>query len=556
MRISVLRSGSDASGLTRYLFGAGRVNEHDNPHLVAGSPGLEMEWSGELSVADATILGRVVEGAWYEKYVEALAGVGAAQGGLSRAQLHRDGVETTGRTHVFHASMALPPTHDHLTDEQWNTLAHEYVKRMGFVDDNGHGSSWIAVRHGVSSKGNDHIHVVVNLVREDGAWSSEHQSKIAADRIGRELEQEFSSFLSPTYETPGIEGTRQPGFSAYSQAELRRSEERELKGSGPIDPDRVHLQRVVRGVAMGSRTEAEWLNNLANQDLEILPRWAPGGRDKVTGYSVRFADQDSVRIAASKLAPDLTLTSLRKSLWALNETPESRAEALALWRDEAPVTDPEPVDATTELDQAGHHLKEWESEVKVTDPHDVDQWRSHAATAAGVLSLAAIHHPNREAASRLGQVADEAARVSFEPQHPQQRTYGHGSLQQRSGGAGLAMRHLNLALRGSSQSSTRGWYAVMKQMQRTMRAIHDAQVARGELVDAARTQAVSTGHLDVYSDESTAPVAVVSSQGEAGPELTAKPVQARPVVLPAGRNLGERPRRFGGAAPTERGYER
>lgn len=148
MRISVLASGSDAPGLTRYLFGAGKANEHSNPHLVAGSAGLEMEWSGELSLADATILGRVVEGARHEKYVESLASVGAAQGGLSRAQLHREGVEATGKQHIFYASMSLPPTHDHLSDEQWNTLAHEYVRRMGFVDEQGFGSSWVAVRHG------------------------------------------------------------------------------------------------------------------------------------------------------------------------------------------------------------------------------------------------------------------------------------------------------------------------------------------------------------------------------------------------------------------------
>lgn len=146
---------------------------------------------------EATILGRVVEGAWRENYVEQLALAGASQGGISRAHLHRDGVEATGRTHMFHASMALPPDHEKLTDEQWHTLAHEYVKRMGFVDENGHGSSWVAVRHGLSAKGNDHVHVMVNLVRNDGSWASEHKSKLAADRIGRELEQEFSAFLSP-----------------------------------------------------------------------------------------------------------------------------------------------------------------------------------------------------------------------------------------------------------------------------------------------------------------------------------------------------------------------
>lgn len=561
MRISVLKSGSDAAGLTRYLYGTGKANEHSNPHLVAGSPGLELEWAGELSLKEATILGRVVEGAWRENYVEQLALVGASQGGISRAQLHRDGVEATGRTHMFHASMALPPNHEKLSDEQWHTLAHEYVKRMGFVDENGHGSSWVAVRHGLSAKGNDHVHVMVNLVRNDGSWASEHKSKLAADRIGRELELEFSAFLSPTYEQPAVESERQPGFSAYSQAELRRAEERELSGRGPIDPDRVHLQRVVRGIAMGSRTEAEWLNNLANQDLEIVPRWAPGGREKVTGYSVRFADQDSVRIAASKLAPDLTLTSLRRSLWEMNETPETRAQALALWRDEAPVTDPEPIDASAELEQASHHLADWESDVRQTDPHDVDQWRSHAATAASLLALAAIHHPDRETGSQLGTVADEAARVSFEPQQPRHRSYGHGSLQPRTSSAGLALVHFNLALRASSTTSARGWYAVMKQMQRTMRAVHDAQVARGELLDATRNNELVAAHLDPYTDvpaNADAPVTPPATRDPAVRDSTRQ--TGVPVQLPhRGIDLGERPGlpgRHGPSTDLRRGHER
>lgn len=120
------------------------------------------------------------------------------------------------------------------------------------------------------------------------------------------------------------------GFSAYIQAEVRRVEERaELNAQDqaagrpatrPVDLDRVHLQRVLRGTAAGSPTEAEWLRNAAMVGFELVPRWGKGGRDVVTGYSVSLADTDSVAIAESKIAPDLTLTSLRKQ-WAPHETP-------------------------------------------------------------------------------------------------------------------------------------------------------------------------------------------------------------------------------------------
>ena len=43
------------------------------------------------------------------------------------------------------------------------------MSRLGF-EASGHQAAcrWVAVRHGRSSAGNDHLHVVVDLVREDG----------------------------------------------------------------------------------------------------------------------------------------------------------------------------------------------------------------------------------------------------------------------------------------------------------------------------------------------------------------------------------------------------
>ncbi|WP_147301312.1 hypothetical protein [Calidifontibacter indicus] len=195
--------------------------------------------------------------------------------------------------------------------------------------------------------------------------------------------------------------------------------------------------------------------------------------------------------------------------------------------------------------------------MRQTDPHDVDQWRSHAATAASLLALAAIHHPDRETGSQLGAVSDEAARVSFEPQQPRHRSYGHGSLQPRTSSAGLALVHFNLALRASSTNSARGWYAVMKQMQRTMRAIEDAQRARGELVAATRTSELVAAHLVPISDMGGHP------DHSPTPELpTRDPIRAWEPSAPKpphGLDLGERPGLPGSRGldtSTDRGYGR
>lgn len=62
------------------------------------------------------------------------------------------------------------------TDEQWCEVARVFVAAMGFDDNDGARApcQWVEVRHGVSANGNDHIHLVVNLVREDGTNASPH----------------------------------------------------------------------------------------------------------------------------------------------------------------------------------------------------------------------------------------------------------------------------------------------------------------------------------------------------------------------------------------------
>jgi hypothetical protein len=47
----------------------------------------------------------------------------------------------------------------------------------------------VPVRHGVSTGGNDHIHIAVNLVREDGTKASIHNDYARAQSIALELEE-------------------------------------------------------------------------------------------------------------------------------------------------------------------------------------------------------------------------------------------------------------------------------------------------------------------------------------------------------------------------------
>ncbi|MGW9825575.1 relaxase-like protein [Brevibacterium pityocampae] len=95
--------------------------------------------------------------------------------------------------HVWHCSLSLKADADEpLTDEAWKLIAEQFVDRMGFIDPDGAKSSrWVAVRHGLSKNGNDHIHLAVQMVTEDGSRAREHNDQSRAQKICRQLEREW-----------------------------------------------------------------------------------------------------------------------------------------------------------------------------------------------------------------------------------------------------------------------------------------------------------------------------------------------------------------------------
>jgi hypothetical protein len=59
---------------------------------------------------------------------------------------------------------------DRIRAMEWSKIAHQYVTEMGFAGDGERaGCRWIAVHHGRSVAGNDHIHLVITRATEDGA---------------------------------------------------------------------------------------------------------------------------------------------------------------------------------------------------------------------------------------------------------------------------------------------------------------------------------------------------------------------------------------------------
>ena len=162
--------GDRMAGLMTYLVGPGRANEHTEPHLVAGDSAL-LAWhdDNELGIDAAKSIARH----------------------LDRPRSARD-VEVEGG-HVWHCSLSLRADEGALTDEQWHDIANDFIRAMGFDSNEGTKAPcrWVAVRHGVSKNGNDHIHIAVNLVREDGTKASVHNDFKRAQTATRALEVKY-----------------------------------------------------------------------------------------------------------------------------------------------------------------------------------------------------------------------------------------------------------------------------------------------------------------------------------------------------------------------------
>lgn len=520
MIVRCLPVGKDAAGLTRYIFGQGKANEHTNQRIVAGSPELVGEWSGgSLSMAEATHLGRVVEASWRRQYAPGLAMAGVGSGGVTRANLAGS---ADGQAHVFHAALSLHPDHVPLTDDQWQEVANRYVEAMGFtgVDDKPD-CSWYAAHHGTSAEGNDHIHVVVCATRRDGSRASLHDSGRRSQTARRDVLEKlpYVDQLHDQGRTLGAQTAR-----SFTAAEHNIARERATRGEGSTTPDRVALHRVVRGAAADSRTEAEFINNVIKHPrMEIAAaRWAPGSQNQdPTGYKVRM--NDGAWFSASSLAPDLTLSKLRPR-WASHESDHTRSYARALWAERALGEKREATrDVPAALRRATEGLRSANETIERLDPLDRAAWEQVSSSTAGITAVIATA-PDRglDAAGKergfgrdAGRASDVIARQWLADQEPR----GERGPTVPTGLSGLevATRHIQLAVRASTTSQFSGWLAVTQQLMRTMHAIAQARQARGEHVAAHTLRRDAIGameRLEAWLDTPSRPTAADAPDAE------------------------------------------
>ncbi len=277
--------GTNVGGLLRYLFGPGKREEHVNPRLVAA-------WDGVGPLPHLQPPTRSDGRRDVRRLTELLE------------QPVVSGWNRPAKT-VWHCSIRNHPTDRYLTDEQWAHIAGEVMAGVGLAP---HGDPaavrWFAVRHG-----DDHIHLVATLVRQDRRTAWAWKDKLHAQRACRDLEERYNLYrVAP----PGAGSRTWPSPSELNKAaRLGRTDRR-----GRPETPRDRLRRRVRAAAVAATGEADFFARLRHAGIGVRLRYSSRNTGQVTGFAVALAGHttaagEPIWYGGGRLAPDLTLPRLR-----------------------------------------------------------------------------------------------------------------------------------------------------------------------------------------------------------------------------------------------------
>ncbi|HAI3072098.1 TPA: relaxase/mobilization nuclease domain-containing protein [Escherichia coli] len=166
---------------------------------------------------------------------------------------------------VFHAFLSLPKN-EHLTDEQWQEIAKDYLKEMN-IDIEKH--QYICVRHNDTDK--EHIHIVANRIGLDGSvWHGQHS---AFNTIAACERLEIKHNLTITQ---GLKGQKSD-VSAPTKAEIEQALRTGEK------PARIVLQKALQAAMVGKPDLETFIDRL--QAVGIDPAFNVASTGNVAGVS-------------------------------------------------------------------------------------------------------------------------------------------------------------------------------------------------------------------------------------------------------------------------------
>lgn len=503
--------GSRMNGLVSYLVSTDAdktSNVHADPHLVAGSAAI-MAWfdDGILDQGDAAQIAAHLDQPHRKLGVEVMR-----RDDRENAPLGTDGKPQLIKADVWHCSVSVSPGERHVTDQEWGDIANDLVDRMGFSEASGKAACrWVAINHGTSKKGNQHIHIALSLVREDGTKASVHNDRWDSQKYCRELEKKYGlEELNSVHAARGYD-------RAEPQTALRQ--EREMH--------RTSLERKVRAASTAATTEAEFVRQGRNAGLLMRPRYEKNTTDVVIGYSVAERPRNGERpiwFGGGKLARDLGLGQLRMQ-WP--DIAQDSLDAVAEWnaaaRNKRQAKPSKPRLTTTEMwDANTKKAKELADRLQAIPLGDHATWAKAARETSGVFAAW-----SNQVENGAGPLANTAAELSKTAQLRDYRQ--HGKPVQLPSLAGSTM----LLLAAGSKSKSAAQSALLIQLMRTSKAIFEMQNDSRRYREARNLRRVLTTDLNSFAQQMPGPEQLQSAGQQA-------PVQVADMDLPESIRLMRR----------------
>ena len=299
--------GEHVEPLIYYLYGPGRREEHTDPHIIAG-------WRHPAELEPPL---REDGRRDFRRLLGLLNQPHAAMGtwGFARP--------------VWHCSMRAAPEDKTLLDDEWAQIACDVMHRTGLAPfgEEDDAVRWVAIRHG-----DDHIHLVAMLARQDGR----------RPRLSNERYRVRAACLAAEQRC-GLRSTA-PGDRTAARCPSRAESEKATR-RGLEEAPRVALRRQVSTAAAAAGSEQDFFARLRQSGVLVRTRHSTRDPAQLTGYAVALPGDttragDPVWYGGGKLAADLTLPKLRRR-WPQPGSDDrfTAAERSAAWDHVAQVVD-------------------------------------------------------------------------------------------------------------------------------------------------------------------------------------------------------------------------
>ena len=494
--------GDRMGGLMVYLAGEGRSNEHEEQHLVAGNSAVvTMYGYGVLDRETALAIAKDLDEPRVKLGVE-----------VTRQERTTDAEtgEVTGKrvaADVWHCSLSLRAEEGQLTDEKWGAIAQDFMDRMGFTEA-GSGKAdcrWVAVRHGLSTNGNDHVHIAVSLVREDGTKAPTHNDFKRAQNVCRDLERDYGLEQLESRER----GIGERGIKPAEQARAQRT---------GAEVETHKLERIVRAASVASVDEGEFVRRMRRGGVLIRPRFAAGRDDVVAGFSVALRPEKGgqpIWYGGGRLARDLTLPRMREG-WpdsvqsAQGAVDEWRATSKNPWqyRPVAPGREESTPDPKL-WKQYTDEIKQLRVQMREVPFEDRAAWAHLARDTAG--AFAAWSQRVEATPGPLAQTARDLSRTA--------QIRAHESRPKPAGRVSVAGATMMLLQAATQGQGTMAEAIMLRQLASTVKAVMDMHTAIG---DAQRAVQLDRTLRDQYAQvRDRLPAIVRAETGQPGNAMPA-----------------------------------